>query len=437
MSTEPTIGVGANVGITLLLLIGSAFFVGGEYSLVSVRRSKLESMSKKGNQKAKDILAMSDNISPFIAGTQIGITMVGVAMGSFTEPFVTEILTKQFTALDHRVSTAISFALVLFVLVVLGELIPKYLALKHPERFIFLTYRPLKIFVKLFSAIIWLAQACSQVLLKPFKINIRESGKETIGKEELIMMVQATGSEGVLEKAHADLVSRALRMDALVSRDIMVHRLDIKWLDIDLTLQEVLTKMSQIRYTRVPVCRGDIDDIVGIVYTVDLLRAYTNSDFDLEKLARPFVAIPENLPMERIVQTMRESNSQVVIVMDEYGGTSGLISLEDVVEEVFGELQDGPESERPPIELMSNGRVSARAEVRFDELVNKLGLDIDIANRTDSLANMIVEKLERIPRPGDSVETDFGSMRVENMARRRITRVGIIIDPKLLDGKAK
>ena len=118
MSTEPTIGVGANVGITLLLLIGSAFFVGGEYSLVSVRRSKLESMSKKGNQKAKDILAMSDNISPFIAGTQIGITMVGVAMGSFTEPFVTEILTKQFTALDHRVSTAISFALVLFVLVV-------------------------------------------------------------------------------------------------------------------------------------------------------------------------------------------------------------------------------------------------------------------------------------------------------------------------------
>jgi CBS domain containing-hemolysin-like protein len=430
-----TTGIGVHLITLVLLLLGSAFFVGGEYSLVSLRRSRLESMAKKGNRGAKDILKISANVSPFIAGTQIGITMIGVAMGSFTEPFVTHLLVQKFSGLDHRITEVISFVIVLFFLVVLGELIPKYVALKHPERFIFLTYRPLALFVKLFSAIIWCAQWFSQILLKPFKINIKETGKETIGKEELIMMVQATSSEGVLEKAHADLVSRALRLDALAARDIMVHRLDIKWLDIDLSLQEVLSKMSQIRYSRVPVCRGDIDDIVGIVYTVDLLRAYTNSDFDLEKLARPFVAIPENLPMERIVQTMRESNSQVVIVLDEYGGTSGLISLEDVVEEVFGELQDGPESERPPIEILSNGKVSARAEVRFDELINKLGLHVDIDGKTDSLANMIVEILGRIPRPGDSVETDIGVFRVENMARRRITRVGIIIDPKHLENR--
>ena len=213
----------------------------------------------------------------------------------------------------------------------------------------------------------------------------------------------------------------------------MVHRLDIKWLDVDMPLQEVLTRMSQIRYSRVPVCRGDIDDIIGIAYTIDLLRAYTVSDFNLEKLARPFIAIPENLPMERIVQTMRENNTQILLVLDEYGGTSGLISLEDVVEEVFGELQDGPESERQPIEILSHGRVSARAEVRYDELVAKLGLDVNITNKTDSLANMIIEKLERIPRPGDSVETELGAMRVENMARRRITRVGLTIKPQLLE----
>ena len=121
------------------------------------------------------------------------------------------------------------------------------------------------------------------------------------------------------------------------------------------------------------------------------------------------------------------------MVLDEYGGTSGLISLEDVVEEVFGELQDGPESERQPIEILSHGRVSARAEVRYDELVAKLGLDVNITNKTDSLANMIIEKLERIPRPGDSVETELGAMRVENMARRRITRVGLTIKPQLLE----
>ncbi len=433
MSGEPpSAGTGANILVSILLLVGSAFFVGSEYSLVSLRRARVEALAKKGSKSAKEVLKVSDNISPFIAGTQIGITMIGVAMGSFTEPFVTNILTKQFGMLDRTVTQVISFALVLFFLVVLGELIPKYLALKHPERFIFITYRPLKVFVKLFSAIIWCAQGLSQILLKPFKVDIHETGKETIAKEELVMMVQATGSEGVLEKAHADLVSRALRMDALVARDIMVHRLDIKWLDIDLSMQEVLTRMAQIRYSRVPVCRGDVDDVVGIVYTVDLLRAYAQSEFDLEKLARPFVAIPENLPMERIVQTMRENNTQIVIVLDEYGGTSGLISLEDVVEEVFGELQDSPEFERQPIEVLPNGRVSARAEVRYDELVNRLGLGLDITDKTDSLANMIVEKLERIPRPGDMVETDLGTLRVENMARRRITRVGVVIKPQLL-----
>lgn len=431
MSAEPpSAGTGANILISILLLVGSAFFVGGEYALVSIRKSRLEALAKKGSKSAKDILKVSENISPFIAGTQIGITMIGVAMGSFTEPFVTHLLSNQFKGIDQRFTQVISFTLVLFFLVVLGELIPKYIALKYPERYIFFTYRPLQVFVKLFSAIIWCAQAMSQILLRPLRIDIKETGKETIAKEELVMMIQATSSEGVLEKAHADLVSRALRLDALVARDIMVHRLDIKWLDSDLTMQEVLNRASQIRYSRVPVCRGDIDDIIGVVYMVDLLRAVGQSDFNLEKLARPFVAIPENLPMERIVQTMRENNTQIVIVLDEYGGTSGLISLEDVVEEVFGELQDSPESERPPIEVLANGRVSARAEVRYDELVNKLGLDLDITDKTDSLANMIVEKLERIPRPGDSVETELGVFRVENMARRRITRVGILVDPK-------
>lgn len=431
----PIPGLAPNIVISLVLLVGSAFFVGGEYAIVSMRKSRLESMAKKGSRAAKHLLKVSENLSPFIAGTQIGITMVGVAMGSLTEPFITNLLVQQFSSLDRGVSQVISFVLVLFFLVVLGELVPKYIALKHPERFLFATYRPLEVFIKIFAVLIWCAQGFSQILLKPFGINIKEAGKETIAKEELVTMIQATSSEGVLEKAHADLVSRALRLDALVARDIMVHRLDIKWLDIDLNLQEVLTRMSQIRYSRIPVCRGDVDDVVGIAYTVDILRAINSSDFSLEKIARPFVAIPENLPMERIVQTMRENNTQIVIVLDEYGGTSGLISLEDVVEEVFGELQDSPESERPPVEILANGRVSARAEVRYDELVSRLGLDVDITDKTDSLANMIVEQLERIPRPGDAIETELGMMRVENMARRRITRVGITIRPELLEQK--
>lgn len=420
-----------NVAISFVLLIASAFFVGGEYAIVSMRRSRLEALAKKGNKLAKHLIKVSENLSSFIAGTQVGITIVGVAMGSITEPFITDLMVRQFPMIDRGISQFISFILVLFFLVVLGELVPKYIALKHPERFMLFCYYPLNIFVKVFSVVIWAAQGLSQLILKPLKINIKEAGKETADKNELLMMVQATGSEGVIEKEHAALVTRALQLDALAARDIMVHRLDIKWLDAGLSQVEIMSKLANIRYTRIPVCRGDIDDIIGIAYLVDILKTINSANFNLEKVVRPVVAIPENLTMERIVQTMRDQKTQILIVMDEYGGTSGLISLEDVVEEVFGELEDGPESERPPIEQYPSGRVSARAEVRVDELVSKLGLSIDVEDNRTTLAQMVVNNLERIPRPGDTVETELGTLRVENMARRRITRIGIQLNPQL------
>ena len=432
MSEAPAGGLGINVFAGILLILGSAFFVGAEYSLVSARKSRLESLAKKGNKIAKGILSASQDLSPFIAGTQIGITMVGIAIGSFTEPFVTDLLTDQLKWLDHRLSQAISFALVLFMLLVLGELVPKYIALRHPERLSIFFFRPLKGFVWLFKPVIWLAQKCSYAILKAFRIEAKPSQTDSMVREELLMLLQSTATEGILEKEHAIMVNKALRLDALDARDIMVHRLDIKWLDTSLTAQEALSKVSQFGHTRVPVCRGDVDDLVGIVYLVDIVRNLQAPSFNLERIVRPAVAIPENLSIERIVQTMRDEKTQMLIVLDEYGGTSGLISLEDVVEEVFGELEDGPESERPTIEVFARGRVSARAEVRMDELIEKLNLDLELEDKTETLANIITNQLERIARPGDKVDTPIGLMRVENMARRRITRVGIQLRPELL-----
>jgi CBS domain containing-hemolysin-like protein len=251
-------------------------------------------------------------------------------------------------------------------------------------------------------------------------------------KEELLMLVQSGGAEGTLDKTHAEMVTRALRLDVLAARDIMIHRLDIKWLDVSWTREVLMQRIKTIPFTRLPLCRGDIDDMIGIVYLHDIVRTLDDVNFSLEATARPLVAIPENLPMERIVQTMREEKTQMLIVMDEYGGTSGLVTLEDVVEEVFGELEDRLESERPVIETFPGGRVSARADVRLDELVSRLHLNVDIGDDTDTLAQVLIDALERVPRPGDSVETTLGTMRVENMARRRITRVSMQLFPELL-----
>jgi CBS domain containing-hemolysin-like protein len=257
-------------------------------------------------------------------------------------------------------------------------------------------------------------------------------GKDSVAKEELVMLVQSGGAEGTLDKMHADMVSRALRLDVLAARDIMIHRLDIKWLDCALSKEALLLKLKEIPFTRLPVCNADIDEMLGVVYLHDIVKNLDVPDLSLEKIARPLVAIPENLTMEKIVATMRDNKTQMLIVMDEYGGTSGLVTLEDVVEEVFGELEDRLESDRPPIERLPGGRISARAEVRLDELINMLDLPIDTEDKTDTLATIIVNGLGRVPRPGDSIETEIGIMRVENMARRRITRVSLQLDPKLL-----
>ncbi len=420
-----------NWGASALLVLASFFFVGGEYAVVSMRRSKLESLAKQGKSRAKKLIQVIDNLSPFIAGTQIGITIVGIAMGAFTEPFITSLLIKAFTGLDPRLGQAISLFLVLFFLVVVGELVPKYLALKHPERFMLTGYAPLQGFVTIFKPIIWLAQVTSQFILKPLGIDIKETGKETLERDELLMMIQAGRSGGVLEKGHADLLSKTFRTEGLAARDIMVHRLDVRWIDADLSIEEAVQRFVRIKHSRSPICRGDIDDIVGIAYLHDVLKHLKNPTAKLDELVRPMIAIPENLSFDRIVQTMQDNKTQMLVVMDEYGGTSGIITLEDVVEEIFGELEDTLESERPTVETFPGGRISARADLRMDELVERLNLKLENEPSRETIATVIVESLERVPRPGDSVQTEIGLIRVENMARRRITRVGIQLAPEV------
>lgn len=420
--------------VSLLLLLGSIFFVAAEYALVSARKSRVEGLAKKGNKPAKALVKVLEDISPSVAGTQIGITMVGIGVGTITEPFVTELILHAFGTVGPnltRVLHLLSFLLVTFVLVVLGELVPKYIALQIPEKLALVVFRPLLALVALLRPIIWLAQHSAKGVVRLFGIDTSSIGKDTIAKEELLTLVQSGGAEGTLDKVHADMVSRALRLDVLAAHDIMIHRLDIKWLDAALSKEDTLKKLRMIPFTRLPVCRGDIDDMIGIVYLHDIVKHLDDPDFSLEQIARPLVAVPENLALEKIVATMRDNKTQMLIVMDEYGGTSGLITLEDVVEEVFGELEDRLESERPPIESLPGGRVSARAEIRIDELLDFLNLSFEVDDPTATLAQIIVNTLSRVPRPGDSVETEIGIMRVENMARRRITRVSVQVDPKL------
>ena len=417
--------------VCVLLIFGSGFFVAAEYALVSARRSRLEAMGKRGSKNARLLAEALKDVTTYIAATQIGITMLGIAIGSFAEPYVSSALESVLRGLDPTFVKVLSYFLVVFVLLVVGELCPKYFALRHPDRLALLLFPLLRVIVVVLKPLVILAQFTAKLLLKPFRVTVGQRDQESIPKDELIMLVHTGGASGDLDKLQADMVSRALRLDALDANDIMIHRLDIKWLSASLTKAELLDRLREIPYSRMPVCKNDIDDVVGVVYLHDIVKHLEDDDFNLEKIARPVVAVPENLRLAKIVELMRVEKTQMLIVMDEYGGTSGLVTLEDVVEEVFGDLEDRLESERPPIEVSKNGRISARADVRIDELVEALGLEADTASQTDTLATLFVEVLGRVPRTGDHVRTWLGLIRVENMARRRITRVSILLSPAM------
>jgi CBS domain containing-hemolysin-like protein len=428
---------------SLFLVLASVFFVSVEYAMVSARRNRLEALARQGNRRARRLAKELENVSLYVAGSQVGITMVGIGVGTITEPFITGLLSQAFDhmpflretfgpAATRTIGFALAFFLVAFVLVVVGELCPKYFALRRAEQVALALFGPMRLITAVLRPIIWLAQNTAGLLLRAVKIDIHSTEEASVPKEELLMLIQTGGNAGVLDRTHADMVTRALRLDVLDARDIMIHRLDVKWLDIGLTRTELLEKLREIPFSRLPVCRGDIDEMEGLVYIHDVVKHMDDDDFSLPKIVRPMVAIPESLPMEKIVETMRSEKTQMLIVMDEYGGTSGLVTLEDVVEEVFGEIEDRLESERPPIEVFPGHRISARADVRYDELVTRLRLPIDPGENTDTLATMLVSALDRVPRPGDGVATALGFMRVENMARSRITRVSIQLAPELL-----
>jgi len=420
--------------ISAALVLTNGFFVAAEYGLVGARRSRIEALAKQGNSRAKALQASLLELPQYVAGIQVAITMLGIGIGSFTEPFVKETLIGWFgMSVPGWLSQTLSLILVTFVFVIVGELVPKYLTLAHPEKWALVLIKPVRLFVKVISPLVWLVEKTGGLLLRAFGIDMNKAQADGITKEELALMLKASSGD-LFEVEHAQVVSKALRLDRLDAADIMIHRLDMKWIDVATPRDEVMDKLGEISHSRVPVCKDDIDMVVGIVYLQDVVRHWNSENFGLEKIMRPVEAIPENLTLSRAVNRMREAHTQILIVMDEYGGTSGLITLEDIIEEVFGELEDQPESQRPPIERMGPNRLTARADVRYDELLQFLGRDQQEDTNTDTLATLVINALGRVPKLGDLVELPIGKLRVENMARRRITRVWIQLSRETTSG---
>ncbi len=426
--------------IVLVLVLVNAFFVAAEYALVRVRRTRMEALAAQGSSLAKVVLYALSKLSRYIAGVQVGITLASLASGRFGEPVLATLFAPLFawcfppTLISPETSAVLATWLTLIVisylLVVLGELVPKAITLQHTDRVALLVAKPMRLAVFVFTPFVWSMNALGNWVLRLLRLPPPEEGQGAYSVEELQLLVVQSHQAGVLEDIERQVMQRGARVGDLRVGDVMIPRLDIVALDLTLPTDVLLDRAAQTIHTRLPAYENDLDHIVGILHLQDLfkyLRQPTVAS-DLRSLVRAPLFVPEIMPLDELLRTYQQQQTQIALVVNEHGSIEGLVTLEDVVEEVFGEMHDTLEAVQPSIQPMPDGRVLVRGEVRLRDLHDRLGWLLE-DEEVGTIAGYIMQRLGRTARVGDVVDTPYGTIRVENMARMRITQVAMTPTP--------
>jgi CBS domain containing-hemolysin-like protein len=428
--------------VLIFVLVGvNAFFVAAEYALVRVRRTRMEALAAQGSSLAKVVLHGLDHLSRYIAGVQVGITLAGLALGRFGEPALAALIDPLVTFLfppallgleaSTALATGLTLLIITYLLVVLSELVPKAITLQYTNRIALFVAKPMQLAVVTFTPFVWSMNALGNGLLRLLRLPPPEEGQGTYSVEELQLLIVQSHQAGILEDIERRLMQRGAQFGDLRVVDVMIPRLDVVALDLTRQVDELLDQAAQTIHSRLPAYEGDLDHIVGILHLQDLFK-YTRQPQparrDLRTLIRPALFVPEIMPLDELLHTFQQRHTQIAIVVDEHGVMEGLATLEDVVEEVFGELHDTLEAVQPSMQQTPDGRVLIRGEVRLRELNEWLGWNVQDED-VDTIAGYIMKHLQRTARVGDTIDTSYGTLRVENMARVRITQVALLPTP--------
>ena len=436
MSSE-YIGIIFNLSTIILLLFSNGFFVASEFAMVKVRKTRIEQLVKEGNRDAKIALEAIKDIDKFIAAVQLGVTISSIGLGWVGEGTLAKIIEPLFdfipgvaqTIAIHSVSVTIAFCLITFLHVVLGELIPKSIALEYPEKTALWVAKPMHGISYIFTPFIWALNGFGNLVLK--MINVPHSHKSSLvhSTEELDMLVDASYNGGVLNETEKDMLHNMFKFSDLTAKQVMVPRTDMVCIPSDMTLDELNKLAAESQYTRYPVYEEDIDHIVGLVHVKDLYSLSIKDEVcPIKNLLRDILLVPETMTMDNLVLEFKKRKGQMAIVVDEFGGTSGLITLEDVLEEIFGEVQDEfDEEEESDIKEIDDNEYLANAMMRLDEFSEYFDFDTDIEDEdVDTLGGLVVKLLGRIAEVNDRVEFKNFTFIVKEIDGARITKLEII-----------
>jgi CBS domain containing-hemolysin-like protein len=359
----------------------------------------------------------------------VGITVASLALGWVGEPAVSHLIEPLLAGLgiaNERVVTVISVALgfgvITFAHLVFGEQAPKYFSIQKAERVSMWISRPLKLFMVLLRPVVWIVNTSTNFVLRPWGIRLGEE-MEAHSEEELRIMISSAASSGELDPEERDYINNVFDFGDTVAREVMVPRPDIEALRSDAPLEELVDAAVFGRYTRYPVYEGDLDHVLGVVHVKDLLRAAREANgepFDIKKIVRDCLVVPENRPIEGILKDFQSQKTQVAIVIDEWGSVEGLVTIEDLLEEIVGEIQDEFDEDEAAIEEIGAGLYAVDGRIPITEVNERFDLDLPHED-FDTIGGFILGALGRPPEPGDTVEAEGVAMRVKSVDGPRVS----------------
>ena len=419
----------------LLLLVANGFFVGAEFALTAARRSRLEELAAQGDGASRTALMCIKELSFSLAGAQLGITIASLLLGFIAEPAVAVLFEDALGPLElsetvlHSISFALALIVVVFLHMVVGEMAPKNMVIARPDESARLLAPPFRLFVNLLRPFIRALNSISNLTLRLFGVEPQDELAESHSAEDISALITESAREGLLGQVEHRLLSGAIGFGDKDAADVMVPRTEVDAVAADSTPADVERVVLESGHSRLPVFASDIDHVLGFIHAKDLLRVVDSErDKALDRnLIRPMLVVPESRRLHALLFDMRRERRHFAVVIDEHGGTSGIVTIEDLLEELVGEIQDESDAAELGIEYLSDRRFLVPGSLRIDEVADYVGVELPEGDY-ETVAGFVIDRLGRIPRRRDSVRHDGWRLRVRSMHRRRVVQV--LIEPE-------
>jgi len=431
---EASVGPWTGLALGLLLVLLNGFFVAAEFALVKLRPAQLDPMIARGSRSAKLARHMTDHLDAYLSASQLGITLASLALGWVGEPafaWIVEPLVRMIPgasdALVRSASIAAAFVCITTLHIVVGEQAPKSFAIRRPGPTSIFVALPLYAFYFVSFPAIWLLNRASIGLLKLFGLKPADDSEMAHSEEELRVLLSTSAM--IKERSHTkhEILDNVFELSLRNARQVMVPRADVIYLTTARTLEENLELARQSGHTRFPLCEGDLDKVVGLIHIKDLFRSAT-APASLEAIARPIKFVPETITLDKLLTRMRGERLHLAAVLDEYGGVSGIVTLENVMEEIVGEIQDEFDSERPELVAKGEGTFQVSGSMLLVDLEDALQTELSPRDE-DTLGGVVLSELGRRPRVGDRVRFGEAEVEVLEVLGNRIRTLRLTLPP--------